>query len=297
MELLISSNINSIRKVYNKDLVVTTSTESAAILLEKHNYDALIYDDADISPLTGIASRKGLTIYPYSEYLSTGNTVSKLTATLRKTLSKPKTKRVYKQTIISIWSVKGGVGRTTLAKTLAETLPTDLNILILDLNFQDGGSDLSYMLHLPVLPHMGMYLKNRTKEAFEANLVEFRNNIYIMQTPPRLNLAEGITPGDIKQMIDYARTMFDFIIIDLPNKEDELVQAALQASNKVLMLTSATEGEIKRIMENCRDYDYTLVVTKPASRMWRTLIGVLNAPVIQVDDLDRDAEQIIAEVV
>jgi hypothetical protein len=297
MELLISTNVNNIKKVYKKDLVVTTSVTSAAILLEKHNYDTLVYDDEDISPLLGLASRKNVKVLSYGEYLSTGSTISKISTTLRKTLAKERiTKRVYKQGIISIWSVKGGIGRTTLAKSMAEALPKDINVLILDLNFRDGGSDLSYMMRLPVLPHMGMYLKTRTKDAFQANLVEFRHNIYVMQTPPRLTLLNGITPDDIKQMIDYARTMFDIVIIDLPNEDNDFVRAALDMSTKIIMLTSASEGEIRRIMENCRDYDYTLLVTKPVGRLWRTLVGQLNAPVVQIDELDSEAEAIAAEV-
>lgn len=280
-----------------KDLVVTTSVESAAILLDRHNYNLVIYDGEDINSLLPVVARKGIKMLPYNEYLSTGTTVSKLTTTLKKSLLKPKGKRVYKQSVISIWSAKGGIGRTTLTKALAEALPKDLNVLILDLNFRDGGSDLSHMLRLPVLPHMGMYLKKRTKEAFEANLVEFRRNIYIMQVPPRTSLIGGITPDDIKQMVEYGRLIFDFIIIDLPNQDNDFVRSALNVSTKVLMLTSATEGEIKRIMESCRDYDYTLLVTKPVSRMWRTLIGVLNAPAIQINDIDAEAEAIALEVI
>jgi MinD-like ATPase involved in chromosome partitioning or flagellar assembly len=189
------------------------------------------------------------------------------------------------------------VGRTTLVKTLALTVPKDLKVLILDLNFQDGGSDLSYMLNLEAIPHVGMYLKSRTREAFEECLVEFRPNIYIMQAPPRLTLVESITPEDVKQMIEYGRALFDFIIIDLPNENNALVRAALEASNKVLLLTNATTGEINRIRENCSHYDYTLVVVNPVSRMWRTFTDLLSAPVIEVKDLDAQAEEILGEVV
>jgi len=243
-------------------------------------------------------ARKGIKIVPLSDYLAGGNTVSKLTNTLKKTLIKARNHRqVYKQTVISVWSVKGGVGRTTLVKALALSAPKDLKVLILDLNFQDGGSDLSYMLNLGAIPHVGMYLKSRTREAFEECLVEFRTNICIMQAPPRLTLVEGITPEDIKQMIEYGRALFDFIIIDLPNEDNALVRAALETSNKVVLMTGATPGEINRIRENCSRYNYTLVVVNPVSRMWRTFTDQLNAPVIEVKDLDAQAEEILGEVV
>lgn len=296
--MLISNNPVSIKKVQKKDLVVTTSVESALLLVNKHRYNTIIYDTEDITPLLEEAARKDIKIVPLSDYLAGGNTVSKLTNTLKKTLLKSKNrKQVYKQSVISVWSVKGGVGRTTLTKTLALTVPKDLKVLVLDLNFQDGGSDLSYMLNLEAIPHVGMYLKSRTREAFEECLIEFRSNIYIMQAPPRLTLVESITPEDVKQMIEYGRTLFDFIIIDLPNENNALVRAALETSNKVLLLTNATPGEISRIRENCKDYDYILVVVNPVSRMWRTFTDLLNAPVIEVKDLDAQAEEILEEVV
>ena len=295
---MISNNPSNIKKVQKKDLVVTTSVESAELLIRKHKYNTLIYDTEDISPILAEAGRKNIKVMSFPEYISTGDTVSKITNTLKKTLiSRSKSKKVYRQAVISVWSAKGGVGRTTLVKALSEALPKDLRILILDLNLRDGGSDLSYMLRLPVLPHMGMYLRQRDRESFERNLVEFRNNIYIMQVPPKLNLVSDINADDIRQMIDYGRTLFDFVIIDLPNEDNEFVRTALEYSNRVLVLTSATEAEIKRIAESCSSYDYSLVVVNPVSRMWRTLIGVLNAPVLEVKDLDAEAEDILAEVV
>jgi hypothetical protein len=55
-----------------------------------------------------------------------------------------------KKEIIAVWSVKGGVGKTTLVKNLAESI--DKKVLIIDLNFYDGRADLSHMLNLPVIP-------------------------------------------------------------------------------------------------------------------------------------------------
>ncbi|MFO7296765.1 MAG: hypothetical protein C0P72_012255, partial [Clostridia bacterium] len=109
--MLISNNPVSIKKVQKKDLVVTTSVESALLLLNKHKYRTVIYDTEDITPLLDEAARKDIKIVPLSDYLAGGNTVSRLTNTLKKTLLKAKNHRqVYRQSVISVWSVKGGVG-------------------------------------------------------------------------------------------------------------------------------------------------------------------------------------------
>ncbi|GAH11706.1 unnamed protein product, partial [marine sediment metagenome] len=61
--------------------------------------------------------------------------------------------KILVQNVISIYSAQGGVGRTSTAIHLAKLL-NKLGVLLIDLNFAEGPSDISLYLQLPKLPHL-----------------------------------------------------------------------------------------------------------------------------------------------
>lgn len=264
MELLISTNIENIRKVANRNVDITTSVESAKILLKTKKYDKVI---ADID-ITG---------------LDTNTEVTSLKNYLKST--KTTNIKIYKQKVISIYSAKGGIGKTTLAKKIAESLSESLKVLIIDINFADGGSDLSYMLELPVIPHIGMYLKNRSKKGFIDNIVKYKDNIYVMQAPPNIKLIEGITPKDIIDIINYARGEFDIILIDLPNEQNMLIRTVLDQSSQIIVLSMGYAGELKRIKEILNGLNYTIIFKQPVQG-YKELADILNKPYIKINDFN-----------
>lgn len=158
---------------------------------------------------------------------------------------------VRKQEIVAVFSVKGGTGKTTFVKELAESLPQEVNVIIIDLNFQDGGSDLSYMLELPVLPHIGTYLKEkeRRQETLLKNLCRYRSNIYILQAPPKTKLVANISVHDIEEILRFARSKFEVIIFDLPNNFNEITKTAIESSTKKVVIVDGLISEAKRASE------------------------------------------------
>jgi cellulose biosynthesis protein BcsQ len=146
-------------------------------------------------------------------------------------------------------------------KTLFENFNKDVKVLIVDLNFQDGGSDLSFALDLPVLPHIGMWLRERIKESFFENLIEYSPNVFILQSPPKVSLVKDISGNDIDTIVKFARSKFDVIIFDLPDEFNEIVKAALDNASKIIVLSQGTKGELARMKEF--PYEYLTLFIKP----------------------------------
>lgn len=266
LKLLISNNPATIEKVKNIELCdVALSPESALIRTKRKNYDVIINDGFDVSGFDNTVNIK--------DYLK--NAV----------IDKQKVK-VIRQEIISVWSVKGGAGKTSVVKRLTEIFDKNIKILVIDFNFQDGGSDLSFLLDLPVIPHIGIYLKEKTKESFFKNLINYSENISILQAPPKLSFVKSMTAGDVEGIIKFARTAFDVIIFDLPNRTDEIVNTVLENSTRKIIVSSGLISEARRIKE--LDEDFLVVINSP-NRQWKLYYRDFNC--ITIKELEKILER------
>ncbi|ERM91474.1 hypothetical protein O163_10440 [Caldanaerobacter subterraneus subsp. yonseiensis KB-1] len=258
LNLLISNNPKTIEAVKNKEPCdVALSLESALIKAKHKKYDVVISDGFDASEFFDNAVN-------VKDYLKNAASDKKI--------------KVFKQEVISVWSVKGGAGKTTVVKKLTEMFDKNIKILVIDFNFQDGGSDLSFLLDLPVIPHIGMYLKERTKESFFKNLIEYSPNISVLQAPPKLSFVKDIKPEDVENIIRFARSAFDVIIFDLPNKADEIVSTVLENSTKKIIVASGLVSEARRIKELDSDF---LIVINSSNRQWKLYYKDFNCIAIK----------------
>ncbi|KKC28517.1 AAA family ATPase [Caldanaerobacter subterraneus] len=239
MKVLIVSNdrdyIKKAKEVY-EDADVALSVESAEVMMSKKKYEFIVSSLVKDS--------------------FNGYAVKELNEEKRKEKILP-----LKQEVIAVYSFKGGVGKTTLVKTLLESLDENIKVLVVDLNFRDGGSDLSFILDLPVLPHIGMWLKERTRESFFENLIEYSSNVSVLQSPPKVSLVRDIKEGDVDAIVKFARSKFDMIIFDLPDEFNEIVKAALDNATKIIVLSKGTEGELARMKE--LPYEFLTIFIKP----------------------------------
>jgi len=268
MKVLIVSNdreyIKKAKEIY-EDADVALSIESAEVMLSKKKHDFIVSDLVKDS-LGGCA-------------------VKELDEEKRKEKIQP-----LKQEIIAVYSFKGGVGKTTLVKTLLESLDKNIKVLVVDLNFRDGGSDLSFMLDLPVLPHIGVWLKERTKESFFENLIEYSSNVSVLQAPPKVSLVRDIKENDVDAVVKFARSKFDIIIFDLPDEFNEIVKSALDNATKIVVLSKGTEGEFARMKEF--PYEFLTVFVRPA-RDFKKYAKELNLQYKVVESINKEIDKIL----
>ncbi|AFK85912.1 MULTISPECIES: AAA family ATPase [Thermoanaerobacterium] len=248
--LIISNDRDYIKKAkeFYEDADTSLSLESAEIMLSKKKYDFIVSDLVK-------DSLGGCVVKELEEK------------------KKGKEIRPLRQEVIAVYSFKGGVGKTTFVKVLFESLEKNIKVLVVDLNFRDGGSDLSFLLDLPVIPHIGMYLKEKTKESFFKNLIEYSTNISILQAPPKLSFVKDIKPEDVENIIKFARTKFDVIIFDLPYEFNEVVKAVLDGATKIVALSKGTEGEFARMKEF--PYEFLTIFAKP-EKEFKRYVKLLN---------------------
>lgn len=152
--------------------------------------------------------------------------------------------------VISFWRMEGGVGVTTLVISLSQYLESLglKDILVVDLNFSEGASDLSVHFNLPKVPHLAMLSDLTDGESWQEILI-FPDNcrISIAQPPPTLKQAQMLDKRDLSFLIDQARKRFTITLVDLPNSYSDLILETVSQSSTLVLVTSLREGGLTRL--------------------------------------------------
>lgn len=150
--------------------------------------------------------------------------------------------------VVTVFSPKGGVGRTTLATNLAVAtkLATDKRVLLIDGNLSFG--DIGVALNLPSV-------KTITDLAFNAGqldpdfisdvLATHSSGVRVLLAAPSPQDAEGITSDQLRAIMGQVVMMFDYIFVDSRPSFDDLQLALLDLSDMVLLTMTMEMTAIK----------------------------------------------------
>jgi pilus assembly protein CpaE len=137
-------------------------------------------------------------------------------------------------TMISLFSPKGGVGRTTLAFNLAVALGADHRVCLIDGSLQF--SDLRGLLRAPSsAPSIINLPTDRIRDTDLAEVLwKDPSGIDVLLAPPRIEMAEMVTARDIEKALSIIRQVYEVIIVDTRASLSDDVLAFLDASDLIL---------------------------------------------------------------
>lgn len=158
--------------------------------------------------------------------------------------------------VISVFSNKGGIGKTTIATNLALKLTelTEKRVCLVDLNLQlgdvttfldvDPSFDISY-----VVTHI-----SRIDESFLLSSLERYKDkdLYILADPPNIEQAEDITAEDIVSVISMLKDLFAYVIIDTSSSFDIKTFTCLDVSDTILLVSMINLPAIRNT-QRCLD--------------------------------------------
>jgi pilus assembly protein CpaE len=140
--------------------------------------------------------------------------------------------------VITLFSPKGGVGRTTLAYNLAAALAREHRVCLIDGSLQF--SDLRGLLRVPAVAPSIVNLP--TDRIREADLVEVLwkdpSGVDILLAPPRVEMAEMITTQDIEKVLSMIRRTYEFVVIDTRAALSDDVLVFLDAADLILQVAT-----------------------------------------------------------
>ncbi|MDQ2674329.1 MAG: response regulator [Chloroflexota bacterium] len=149
--------------------------------------------------------------------------------------------------VVSLFSPKGGVGRTTLAYNLAVALGQDSKVCLIDGSLQF--SDLRGLLRVPaVAPSIVNLPTDRIREQ-DLTEVMWRDpsGIDILLAPPRVEMAEMVTTRDVEKVLSLLRQLYEFVIIDTRAALSDDVLVFLDSADIILQVLTYDSMAIRSL--------------------------------------------------
>lgn len=152
--------------------------------------------------------------------------------------------------VIVVYSPKGGTGRTTVATNLAIAMHTEENkVALVDGNLQFG--DVAVFVNeqgrntvLDLAPRVEELDPDIVREV----MVTHRSSgVNILAGPPRPEMADKVSGEQFLKLLNYLRRIYPFIIVDTSSQLTEPVQAALDAADLIVLITTQDIPAIKNI--------------------------------------------------
>ena len=157
--------------------------------------------------------------------------------------------RNRKAKIISMFSLKGGVGRTTLAANLAVAIRNqnpDKEVVIIDGNLLHG--DQGVVMNATEQKNISDIIRNfhnLDRDLITDILITHSSGVKLLAAPPDAQSGEQVTGEHMRQILQYLINMFDFIIVDTRPSFDEITLSLLDHSDKILLMLTLELTAIK----------------------------------------------------
>lgn len=149
--------------------------------------------------------------------------------------------------VVTLFSPKGGVGRTTLAYNLAVSLGQQHRVCLVDGSLQF--SDLRGLLRVPaVAPSIVNLPTDRIREQDLSDVVwRDPSGIDILLAPPRVEMAEMVTTRDVEKVLSLLRQLYEFVIIDTRAALSEDVLVFLDSADLILQILTYDSMAIRSL--------------------------------------------------
>lgn len=212
-------------------------------LLEDTMYRAIFVGAKDviISPFT--SSKLMDSIYRASQLVKEREVVHRDTKTVKR-------RRTTNGSVITVFSTKGGVGKTFTATNLAVSLAQDKDkrVCLVDLDLDFG----NVVLALDLLPRFTIIdiiddIRNIDQDVIESYLIPHESGIKVLPANAKPQINEFITAEHIEVILKALRGSFDYVVVDMPARFYEPVNPAFQISDMLLMITTPEISTLRNI--------------------------------------------------
>lgn len=189
--------------------------------------------------------------------------------------------------VITTFSNKGGIGKTSLAVNLAMEIAnlTKEKVALIDLNMQMG--DVTTFLNIDPSFDTSYVINNldRIDESFLLTTLEQYNktSLYVLADPPDIEQAEIITSEDISTLINVLRNVFSYIIIDTTSSFDSKTITALDNSDLILLVSIINLPSIRNC-QRCFDLFKKLGYSKDKIKL--IINRYMEADDIKIEDVE-----------
>jgi len=181
--------------------------------------------------------------------------------------------------VVTVFSTKGGVGKTVIASNLgvalADTVGVKTILLDLDLQFGDTGIMLQLEPERTVFDAMKVY-DRLDVDMLRGFLTHHKSGLDVLLAPIRPEDAEMVTAARVSRIISMLREIADVVVIDTPAAFNDVVLAAIDKSDEVLAVATMDVASLKNTrisLQKLRQLGYgngfiKLILNRADSKVW-----------------------------
>lgn len=165
--------------------------------------------------------------------------------------------------VLTVVSCKGGSGATFIAANLAHLLTAggQRPVALIDLNLQFGDAALFVSSETPVsnVAEVARNISRLDPDLLRSSMAQAAPGLWVLAAPDDPAQAADVTPQHVRQIIEMARGMFDFVVIDVGRSLTSVTLQALDLSDRVyavLQLTLPFIRDGKRLRHVFHSLDY-----------------------------------------
>jgi pilus assembly protein CpaE len=246
----------------------------------------------------------GINVIVLSEDYTTSNIIQTLRYGAKDFVSKPVLKKelfvslvkcsqedvkvLKKSQIISVFSNKGGVGKTALATNLAVEFAklTREKVALVDLNLPIG----DVTTFLDVKPTIDISEIVNSAEQNGSDIIQdacqkYKDiSLYILAEPPYMEQTRSISTQQVVKLFNYLRETFSYIVVDMGTSVDKLNMKILECSDIILLVTIVNLPLIRNC-QRCLDLFENLEF--PESKTKVIINRYLENDEITVEDVEK----------
>lgn len=245
--VLIGTNVDFDRYEFT-EFLSKEYPEIAVVLVESQLLEDTMYraifvgaKDVIISPFT--SSKLVDSIYRSFELVKDKEVVHRETTPARR-------RRTGNGNVVTVFSTKGGVGKTFISTNLAIALSkdNDKRVCLVDLDLDFGNTVLALNL-VPRFTIMDIVddIRNIDQDIIESYLIPHESGIKVLPANAKPQINEFITAEHIEIILKALRGAFDYIVVDMPARFYEPVNPAFQFADVLLMVTTPEISTLRNI--------------------------------------------------
>lgn len=161
--------------------------------------------------------------------------------------------------VITVYSPKGGVGKTTLAVNLAIAMQDAENkVLVVDANRQFGDAGVFFYLQskYSLVSLMDQELE---PDLINSVVAAHASGVKVLLAPPTPEDAELVTSSQLKKAVEGLRQFFSYIIVDTASVLSDVELSVFDASDRILLVATPdipTLANVKKFFDLVEKLEY-----------------------------------------
>lgn len=156
--------------------------------------------------------------------------------------------------VIAVFSPKGGSGCTVVAANMAVALKqiTNKRVVLVDGNmvFGDVGVVMNIVANKTVLD-LASRVHDMDAQLINDVTVPHTSQVRVLLAPPDSQSGEGISPDQLRSVLEGLRSQFDYIVVDTQTSYDDRTLTLLDVADRILVLMTLELTAIKNVKQFC----------------------------------------------